>query len=135
MDKDKVIEMAKRAGLDANIPDGYCREEYYTGTAEELQSLIQLARDDYRAELLAGSGEPVGYKRDEGTLGSSADAMHDMAKAGACWDGYEYVYTSDQLAAAVLRERERTYRECSILAEQCEDQNHAARMIRARGQK
>jgi hypothetical protein len=112
MDKDKAIELAARVRgfLTFTKEEALDKEGIvYVGVVdvtERLQAFAQLVRDDYRAELLAGSGEPVGYKRDDGTLGSSADAMHDMAKAGVCWDGYEYVYTADQLAAAVLRERE-----------------------------
>jgi hypothetical protein len=55
MDKDKLIELAKRAGF--NWP-----EVSITTIEERLERFAQLVRDYGRAELLAGSGEPVGYK-------------------------------------------------------------------------
>jgi hypothetical protein len=167
MDKDKVIELAKQACH----PSGHSEFLEYQ---VELQRLIQLVRDDYRAELLEGSGEPVacrykakdnpygwaysdnvvpsvwadipllvdslytadqlaaevlrsekrgaeqernrlfelseepiGFKRNDGSLGNNANVMHVLKAGEECWEGYEFVYSAGQLIAAVLREQKR----------------------------
>ena len=132
MDKDKVIELAKRAQI------GDSHGHMIRHEAENLVAFAQLVRDDYRAELLAGSGEPVAwlFQHEETGLVEIVDSQQvewGFEKNNPRWQKIGPLHTADQQAAAVLRERERAYYECSILAEQCEDQNHAARMIRARG--
>jgi len=63
-----------------------------------IQRLIQKTQDDYRAELLAGSGEPVAVA--ENHLGKVRWEMSVRR-----WP--LPLYTADQQAAAVLREREK----------------------------
>ena len=82
LDKQKVIELATASGTFIRDDTGYGEV-----TFDNIHRLIQLVRDDYRAELLAVSGEPVAIVTDP--FGNIISA-----------------YTFEQLAAAVLRERE-----------------------------
>jgi hypothetical protein len=100
MDKDKVIELAKRAQI------GDSHGHMIRHEAENLVAFAQLVRDDYRAELLAGSGEPVAWLNPHGGMLSSR-YVSNFATGLEKETHTIPLHTSDQLAAAVLRERER----------------------------
>ena len=136
-DKDKVIELAKKAdpGFDDGPESDGTMEDSIVGIAA-ITRLIQLVRDDYRAELLAGSGEPVCT-----FSWSEARGMYTVDTPGI---DKAVCYTADQLAAAVLREREECAKECERMVlfpgGRQEAPAHgsvwdAAKAIRARGGK
>jgi hypothetical protein len=98
VDKDKVIELAKQAGLWSE----------YAGPIDRIKAFAQLIRDDYRADLLAESGEPVAwllYRPDLPTQ-EIYDNEDDPDLVDAMTNDNEQptltpLYTADQLASAV----------------------------------
>lgn len=121
-----IINLAKQAGL---------------GWAEGLGDMIEfllrfhdLAIETYRKRLLEGVGEPVG----EAYLCDACDTPFDggyycpSKTCGHNTSTKQPVYTADQLAAAVARERE----ECAKVCEQWGAWNNVAQdcaaAIRAR---
>jgi len=131
MDKQKVIEFA-------NIAFGDCTnileiaDPYWTTDEDQLQTFAQLMRDDYRAELLAGSGEPVA------NFGWSH--VNDIGVHITTFLGYvaittdAKIYTTDQLAAAVLRERDAVINHL-IQLNIINPEGNLINIIRARGTK
>jgi len=127
MDKDKVIELAKRADLIFEEP--HCDMPSLQRYLLALEAFAQLVRDDYRAELLAGSGEPVGYL-------AWRDGKPSWDEDCVCKDPVypvdetddrtsKPIYTAEQLAAAVLRERNT----CLEIADQFADADLYASMV------
>lgn len=131
MDKDKVIEMAKQCATETTDYDLYGKpitdaDVLIMGVFGDLMCrIVNKAIDDYRAELLAGSGEPIGFKRDDGSLGNNANTMRVLKAGEECWEGYEFVYSAEQLIAAVQLERNA----CLEIADQCADADMHASMV------
>jgi hypothetical protein len=65
----------------------------------KVLEFAERVREEYRKELLAGSGEPVAMRQISTGIFRTDTKAFSLA-------GYEGVYTTDQLAAAVLRERD-----------------------------
>ena len=116
-----VLELAKQAGFDEDPPDSHCRGTYFDCTIDELQTFANLVIEAHNKELLEGSGEPVlkvvhdeicykdkSYSQSHGTWCPVTDVLDIFKKD-------ETLYTADQLAAAVLRERERCLTKPRIL--------------------
>lgn len=61
MNTDKTLSLAREAGIERYAKSDYCKGPYWAATDAEMCRFAQLVRDDYRAELLAGSGEPVAW--------------------------------------------------------------------------
>lgn len=87
--KEQVIELAKQAGIDDWWESGNERREELD---DLLTTFATLVRNAYRAELLAGVGEP-------------AVKLHGKHKNGKLSAERMELYTADQLAAAVLAAR------------------------------
>jgi hypothetical protein len=87
MDRDEIIRMAREAGLPY---------EYDTGRIlylKQLERFAALVIEQEHKRLLEGSGEPIVLTESN--------------------DGTPTAYTADQMAAAVIKERER----CAAIAE------------------
>lgn len=87
--KEKVIELAKHAGY--QHPDAVGDSEDFAYF--DLERFATLVRDQYRAELLAGEGEPAYTARPYSSV-PGAKVTYPVN-----------YYTADQLATAVLKAR------------------------------
>jgi hypothetical protein len=140
MDKDKAVELAARVrGFITFTKEEDLNKEgvVYVGVVdvtERLQAFAQLVRDDYRAELLAGSEEPVAqlHPKHWATEPGCVDWCREVLLYSSNNEGDTIrgenvrtkIYTADQLAAAVLRERN----SCLEIADQCADADMHASM-------
>ena len=81
--------------------------------SERLEHFAKLVIEAHNKELLEGSGEPVAWVRpsskENGIVYDSTfrDAVGCVAGKARIEQGFQPLHTPDQLAAAVLREREK----------------------------
>lgn len=133
MTQDEVIALAREVGIeDGNIPAlAWGRLE--TGS-ELLTYFANAIEAKVKADLLAGAGEPV-YWQYTSRLGNSY-ITEDRAAPSTDWTEVA-VYPADQVAAAVLAEREECAKVCDEVGGRVSDSHawDAAAAIRARGNK
>lgn len=105
--KTAIEQMAREAGIDAMPADANYRSMYYACTPDELEHFATLVCEAHTKELLAGAGEPVATLWQHGETGRIRVIMPDtITDCDARWFKVADLYTTDRLAAAVLRERE-----------------------------
>jgi hypothetical protein len=128
MDKDKVIELAKQCATETTDYDLYGKpitdaDVLIMGVFGDLMCrIVNKAIDKYRAELLAGSEEPVAqlHPKHWATEAGCVDWCREVLLYSSNNEGDTIrgenvrtkIYTADQLAAAVLREREECAKVC-----------------------
>lgn len=96
-----VIELAKQAGASRYTNRHYPGRPTHTFSVEQLERFATLVRNAYRAELLAGVGEPaINVEVIEHSDGINRHYAHANLPVGTYG-----AYTADQLAAAVLAAR------------------------------
>lgn len=119
--KEQIIAMARKAGFTTgtrDYADGEGGIPYVTPVAtgsclNELERLATLVRDNYRAELLAGVGEPVAEVSDLG-LAKYNKLRHGNGPWNGPLEDDSPLYTADQLAAAVLAARNAALEEAAF---------------------
>jgi len=134
MTQDEVIALAHQM-----LPDAWrydTNDDFATLTFDELTRFANAVEAKVKADLLAGAGEPVGGAYLCDACDTPFDGGHycPSRECGHNTSTKQDVYTADQLAAAVLREREECAKVCETFNSDelgCLDACAAA--IRARG--
>ena len=99
MDKEQILALAKKHGLAYKFPEGWA---VLGGSLHNIISLVTEAIESYKAELLKEVGEPVAWASQELESGDIAiDSENNPATE--YWSASFPLYTSDQVAAAVLK--------------------------------
>ena len=121
MTEDEVIALAREAGGTASNINWWI---FRTSDLERFTAAIEAK---VKADLLAGAGEPRGYQWLDS--GHFCKSLKTVAWTPADWNA---LYTADQVAAAVLREREKSeVSKSRALLEQAQD--YLSRLVRGLG--
>ena len=118
-----VSELAKQAGfLFWDAPKGVLRDAVWKYSVDDFKAFAKLVIEAHNKQLLEGSVEPVAWMRpsvtENGIVYDSTfrDAVGCVDGEARIEQGFQPLYTSTQLEAAVLKERERCMDKISMAA-------------------